>query len=67
MNEIFEFVFRVVAELILELMFRGPGYLILRLCGVTPAGDPQGCLAIVCGGVFWLCVGLLIWAIVSWL
>ena len=67
MNEILEVVLRAVAELILELMFRIPGYLILRACGATPSGDPHGCLEMIWGGLFWVVVGLLIWAIVAWL
>ena len=67
MSEIFEALLRALFELIFEILVKGPGWLIVRLCPFEKPPNPDGCLVISIGLAWWTVVGLLIWgAIAFW-
>lgn len=51
-----------IFEILFELAIKVPGFLILRC--FRPKSDPDGCLVVLLGLMFWLLVGLTIWGIV---
>lgn len=52
-----------IFEIVIELLIRGPGYLILRLFGSHSQTEPDGCLVFIVGCLFWGMVALLVWSI----
>ena len=68
MQDLFEFLIRTVVELVIEVLLKGPGYLILRVfrpdlvAGTGSAFDgPDGCLVASIGIVFWSVILGAIW------
>lgn len=56
---LFEIVIRVVGEILLEIIVKGPGYIIVRLF-TTPKNrevEPDGVLVIAVGVAFWVLIG----------
>ncbi len=56
MEDIVEAIFRGLFEIVVEVLIRGPGYLILKLFGSRSQVEPDGCLVffigcLVCGMV----------------
>jgi len=56
----FEIIIRVVGEILLEIIIKGPGYVIVRLFKTPKSGEvePDGALAIIAGVVFWVLIGV---------
>ena len=57
---LFEVIIRVVGEILLEIIVKGPGYVIVRLFNPPKSGevDPDGALAIAVGIAFWVLIGV---------
>ncbi len=54
---LFRFVAHIVFEVLVEILIRGPGYVI---CGmISRSVDPGGVMVILVGLLFWTVVGLL--------
>ncbi len=56
MEDIVEAIFRGLFEIVVEVLIRGPGYLILKLFGSRSQVDPDGCLVFIIGCLFWVMV-----------
>jgi hypothetical protein len=63
MQEIAEAILRVVGELVIEVIIKGPGYLIVRISRPKDKTDPDGCLVTLVGLAFWCAVCILGWAV----
>lgn len=63
MDDIFEAILRGLFEIVIEVLIKGPGYLILRLMGSRSGADPDGCLVFVVGCLFWMMLIFLVWSI----
>lgn len=68
MQDLFEFLIRFVAELVGELLIKGPGHLIIRIFRPDLAtdsgsefGGADGCLVVSVGLAFWAIVVGAIW------
>jgi hypothetical protein len=57
-------VLKAVLELLFEIALKLPGCAIVKCFRPKAEIEPDGCLVVVCGLVFWLLVGLSIWAVV---
>ena len=56
MQDIFEVIARVLVEIVVELLLKGPGYLIVKSFRSETDADPDGCLVFVVGILFWCVV-----------
>lgn len=65
MGEILEAMLKGVLELVFEILIKGPGYLLWKWLRPDSETDPDGCLSIVCGVLFWAIVVLAIWAVAA--
>ncbi len=63
MDEVFGFLARAIAELVIEILIRGPGWMIVRLFREPEAIDADGLLVLVVGILFWVAVAFSIWGI----
>lgn len=61
MEEIFEILFKLIIEIILK----GPGYIIIKIFYPRDKFDPDGCAVVIVGFLFWTIVGLLIWGAIK--
>ena len=43
----------IICEIIVELLIKGPGYLIVRIWHSNKEADPDGCLVTLIGLAFW--------------
>jgi len=57
---LFEIIIKVVGEIFLEIIIKGPGYVIVRLFKTPKSGEiePDNPLAIIAGVIFWILIGL---------
>ena len=60
--------FEALIRLVLEILLKGPGYLILKLIrpdlvsdSGSPLDGPDGCTVILTGTAFWSAIGGIIW------
>lgn len=63
MEDLVEAILRGIFEIVIEVLIKGPGYLILKLFGSRSQTDPDGCLVFAVGCLFWLIVALVAWAV----
>lgn len=68
MHDLFEAFVRLILEPVVELLIKGPGYLIVRFyrsmqdsAGPVPHDDPDGCVVLVAGILFWSAVMGIVW------
>ena len=65
LDDVFEFLFRVVGQFVFEAVIKGPGYVLL---GIFHAGrcreiDIDGCAVLLTGLAFWATVGIGAWMV----
>ena len=53
-----------IFEVLLEIAWKGPGYLILRFLRPNSQTNPGECLVLVVGTAFWAVVALAVWGFV---
>ena len=56
---LFEIIIRVAGQILLEIIIKGPGYVIVRIFA-TPKrgeGEPDEALAVAVGIAFWIIIG----------
>lgn len=51
---VFRIIGQLLVEVVVEILIRGPGHLICRMCGYK--GSPDGWLPAVVGIVFWVAI-----------
>jgi len=54
---LFEIIVRLIVEVLLEIIVKGPGYVLVRISKGKEA-EPDGALVITLGVTFWLLIGL---------
>ena len=57
-------ILKAFLEALFEIAWKGPGYLILRAVRPNQETNPDGCLVLIVGTLFWAVIGLAIWGIV---
>ncbi len=65
MDDVFQAFFRAFLELLLEIVWKGPGYLILRLLRPCARHDFEGAPVLLVGTLFWVVFVLVIWGVVA--
>lgn len=58
-----EAIFEFILQIVVEILLRGPGYLLLRWLKPSEQHDPDGCLVFILGVCFWSIVGLVVWGL----
>ena len=60
--------FEALIRLVLEILLKGPGYLILKLIRLSlvsdndnPIDGPDGCTVVLTGIAFWTVIGGIVW------
>ncbi len=65
MDDVFQAFFRAFLEILIEIVLKGPGYLILRLLRPRAQHDLEGAPVLLVGTLFWVAVALAIWGVVA--
>ena len=58
-------VLKAIAEVLFEIVWRGPGYLVLRAFRSKEHIKFEGCLVLAVGLAFWLAVALVVWGAIE--
>jgi len=64
MGEILAAIFQAFFELLLEVAIIIPGYWLAKWFRPKSDAKPDGCLALTCGIVLWLLVGIGVWGVI---
>jgi hypothetical protein len=56
-------ILEAILRALFEVALKGPGYLLARWFRPKSATNPDGCLVLIFGMVFWLFIGLGVWGV----